>query len=131
MSGKGLEVLTWLQSDHAGAALAGALGGLVRWVTLRESVREGLGSLLVGSVCALYLGPLVEPVLTPVLGKLAPGAGASGFASFVVGLGGIGFSGLILDILRNMRRRYVPAAETPEAPAEDLAAPHVIRPNDE
>ena len=34
---------------------------------------DGVLSLLVGSICAVYLGPLVAPILEPVIGKLAPG----------------------------------------------------------
>ena len=95
-----MDLLQWLLSDGGRAAVAGAAGGLVRWLTLREKPREGAISLLVGSLCAIYLGPLAEPLLDPVIGKIAPGDSAAGFASFVVGLGGISIAGLILDIIK-------------------------------
>ncbi|QBR35417.1 hypothetical protein ETW23_03940 [Leisingera sp. NJS201] len=97
------DLAAWLQSDAGAAALAGAAGGLVRWLTLRENWRDGVVSLVVGSICAIYLGPLVEPVLAPVVGKITAGGDAAGFSSFVVGLGGIGFSGFVIETLRRFR----------------------------
>ncbi len=92
-----------VHTDAAIAALAGAAGGLVRWLTLRETWRDGVASLLVGTVCAVYLGPIAEPMLRPVLGALAPNHNPAGFSSFVVGLGGIGLSGFVIDALRRFR----------------------------
>lgn len=89
--------------DPGKAALAGALGGVVRWATLRHDWREGLVAVVVGAICAIFLGPLVEPLLEPVLGAITPDGGADGFASFVVGLGGISLSGLVIDILNRSR----------------------------
>jgi hypothetical protein len=97
------DLINWLWTEPGKAALAGALGGIVRWVTLREHWRDGMLSLLVGSICAVYLGPLVAPILEPVIGKLAPGGDSAGFSSFVVGIGGMSISGLIIDIFRARR----------------------------
>ena len=72
-------------------------------MTLREHWRDGLLSLLVGAICAVYLGPLVAPILEPVVGRLAPGGNSAGFSSFVVGIGGMSISGLIIDIFRARR----------------------------
>lgn len=98
-----VDLAAWLHSDAGAAALAGAAGGLVRWMTLRENWRDGIVSLLVGTLCAIYAGPLVEPMLAPVIGKIAAGSDAAGFSSFVVGLGGIGISGFVIDTLRRFR----------------------------
>ncbi len=97
------DILTWLLSEPGKAALAGALGGIVRWVTLREHWRDGILSLLVGAICAVYLGPLVAPILEPVIGKLAPGGDTVGFSAFVVGIGGMSISGLLIDVFRARR----------------------------
>jgi hypothetical protein len=105
------DVVSWLWSEPGRAALAGALGGIVRWVTLRENWRDGMLSLLVGSICAVYLGPLVQPILDPVIGKLAPGGDAAGFASFCVGIGGMSISGLLIDVFRARRRRVAEDAD--------------------
>lgn len=101
------DLIGWLQSDAGAAAMAGAAGGLVRWLTLREHWRDGVVSLIVGSLCALYLGPLVEPMLAPVIGKIASQGDAQGFSSFVVGLGGIGIAGFVIETLRKFRAQKV------------------------
>lgn len=97
------ELFQWLHTDAGAAAVAGAAGGLVRWLTLREKPVDGLAALLVGSLCAIYLGPLVEPMLAPVVGKIAPADDAQGFSSFVVGLGGIGMAGFVIETLRRFQ----------------------------
>ena len=115
-----LDPFRWLWTEPGKAALAGALGGIVRWVTLREHWRDGVLSLLVGSICAVYLGPLVAPILEPVIGKLAPNGDSAGFSSFVVGIGGMSISGLIIDIFR---ARRIDAAQTATARKDDDAQP--------
>ena len=99
-----------LASDTGQLAIAGALGGVVRWVTLRENWRDGLASLLVGAICSLYLGPLVAPLLEPSVGKFAPEQGATGLTAFLVGIGGISLSAFLVELFRkradrNSRRR--------------------------
>ncbi len=98
--------LDWMMNDTTAAAIAGALGGVVRWLTLRHDWREGAVAIVVGSICAIYLGPLVEPLLDPVIGRIAPDNDATGFASFITGLGGISIAGLILDVI-NVRRKQI------------------------
>ncbi len=91
---------SWIMTDQARTALAGAAGGIVRWVTLRERWQDGAASLLVGSICALYVGPFVNPLIKPMIGDLAPNGDSNGFASFIVGLGGISVAGLLIDLIR-------------------------------
>lgn len=98
-------IISWLFTDVGRAVLAGALGGLVRWLTLRDRWQEGVTAVLVGAICALYLGPLVEPVLEPTIGKIAPGEDATGLASFICGLAGISIAGLLIDVFNARRRR--------------------------
>lgn len=85
--------------DYGKALVAGVAGGMVRWLTLRSNWKEGIAALVVGSLCALYLGPIVDPLLAPIIGKIAPHGDPRGFASFFVGLGGVSLSGLILDFI--------------------------------
>ena len=91
---------SWIMTDQAKTALAGAAGGIVRWVTLRERWQDGVASLLVGSICALYVGPFVNPLISPIIGDLAPNGDSNGLASFIVGLGGISIAGLLIDLIR-------------------------------
>lgn len=97
------DLIAWLFSEQGRAAIAGAAGGIVRWVTLREHWKDGSLSLVVGAICAIYLGPLVAPMLEPVIGEIAPQSDAAGFSSFVVGLGGISLSGFLIDVIRARR----------------------------
>lgn len=94
----------WLLNEKAQAILAGALGGVVRWLSLREDIRSGLISITVGAICALYLSPLAIPAIEPILGMLVidPSARA-GFSGFIMGIGGIAAAGFLID-LWNARR---------------------------
>ena len=91
--------LAWLRSESGILAIGGAMGGLVRWLTLREDWRSGGISLSVGAICATYLTPLVVPIIGPMLGgALVKAEGSAGFLAFMVGLGGIAVSGFVIDV---------------------------------
>jgi len=95
----------WLFGERGQVVVAGALGGVVRWMTLRESWVDGLISVVVGAICATYLGPLVRPILAPVLGGLLiPEASQASFSGFMIGIGGITISGFVIDIWKARRR---------------------------
>lgn len=86
--------------------LAGALGGVVRWITLKETFREGVASVIVGAICSRYLGPLVQPAMTPLLGSfVVEEASRAAFSGFILGLGGITVSGFVIDFLRGWVRK--------------------------
>lgn len=92
--------------DKAQVVLAGAAGGIVRWLTLRQSKRDGLVAIVVGSLCAMYLSPLVFPLLNPVLSVIiTDDLQKATFGGFLVGIGGIGIVGFILDIISSWRRK--------------------------
>ncbi|MFG6535564.1 hypothetical protein ACGYK5_17200 [Sulfitobacter sp. 1A16787] len=116
LNGRLGEIAAWLKTDLGQAALAGAAGGAIRWITLREKPRDGLVSLLVGSICAIYAGPLVEPFLSPFVGRLTPGEDADGFAAFVVGIGGISLTGAVIDLFRGVSGRARAAVPPPFPP---------------
>ncbi len=87
-------------------ALSGAAGGVVRWLTLRDGWRDGLTSVIVGAICAVYLGPLVIPLLTPVLGGLvAEENGRSSLSGFLIGAGGTTLPGFLIDVWRIRRNK--------------------------
>lgn len=90
----------WLLGVKAQIILSGALGGVVRWLTLREKTGAGAVSVIVGGICALYLGPVIEPLLDPLISvaKIDQAARAS-FAGFVIGLTGITISGFVIDFI--------------------------------
>jgi len=96
--------LHWLASDPGKAVVAGALGGVVRWLTLQERPRDGMASMIVGAICALYLGPLAVPIIEPMVGKIATNPEQTiGFGSFVIGIGGMSASGFLIAIWRGRR----------------------------
>ena len=89
--------------DAASAILAGALGGVVRWATLRTNWKEGVVAIIVGAICAVYLGPLIEPLLEPIFGSIAPDGDAHGLTGFICGIGGITLAGVILDVINRRK----------------------------
>lgn len=95
---------TWLSGPGGQLALAGALGGVVRSITLRERPIEGIGSLIVGTACSIYASPLALIVFDPVLGRLITKPGAlDTFAGFATGILGMAIVGFILDVWRARR----------------------------
>lgn len=88
----------------AQAAIAGALGGAVRWMTLREDWRQGLVSIFVGAVCAVYLGPLATTGMDTILGQVIEDPIArQNLGTFMVGIGGVGVVGFVMDFWKNRR----------------------------
>ena len=99
------DLFGWLGTDTGKLILAGAAGGVVRWLTLRNNWKEGSIAVIVGALCASYLGPLAVPLVEPVFGAIAPGGDSTGFAAFIVGMGGISLSGLIIDVINARRKK--------------------------
>lgn len=96
---------TWLSGQGGQLALAGALGGLVKSITLRERPIEGVGSLIVGTACSIYASPIALIVFEPALGHLVTRPGAlDTFAGFSAGVAGMAVVGFILDFWRVWRR---------------------------
>jgi hypothetical protein len=104
--------------DKPNLLIAGALGGVVRWLTLRDHWVDGLISMFVGALSAMYLAPIAIPSLVPLLGNInvAP-ENVGGLSGFILGIGGITVSGFFIDAWR-LRRRMLrdQAAPAPTAP---------------
>jgi len=95
---------SWLSGPAGQLALAGAAGGVVRSITLRERPAEGVGSLIVGIACSIYVSPLALIVFDPLLGRIITKPGAlDTFAGFVTGVAGMAVVGFILDVWRARR----------------------------
>lgn len=93
-------------AEKGSTILAGALGGVVRWITLKETAKEGAASVICGAICAVYLGPLIQPAITPLLGTfVVEEASRSAFGGFILGLGGITVSGFVIDFLKGWARK--------------------------
>lgn len=101
------DFFNWLFGDKGQLVVAGALGGVVRWMTMRDRWGDGLIAVFVGAVCAFYLSPLVLPMLVPVLGGLqVVPESVTGISGFVAGIGGITLSGFVLDLWRARKRLF-------------------------
>ena len=98
------DLLVWFFGEKAQVAIAGAAGGLVRWLTLRAHWHDGLISIVAGAICALYLGPLAQPAITAMIGTfvLDPTSRAS-FSGFIIGLGGVSVAGFVMDVWKSRR----------------------------
>jgi len=97
---------SFLTEKGVAVVISGAAGGLVKWITLREKLMDGVASILVGGICAYYLSPLALPAIEPILGRLIIENDAKvGLSGFLIGVGGIAVSGFIIDIWRGWRRR--------------------------
>lgn len=96
----------WLLGEKGQIAIAGALGGIVRWLSLREDWQSGLISIIVGAICALYLAPLAIPTIEPLIGKIVvDSASRAGFSGFLIGIGGIAVSGFVIDLWKARTRQ--------------------------
>ena len=96
---------SWLAGDKAQMLIAGALGGVVRWLTLRDHWSDGLIAVAVGAICSVYLAPLVTPELVPMFGAINIARDSTNSLSgFIIGIGGITVSGFVMDMWRARRR---------------------------
>lgn len=78
--------------------IAGMAGGAVRWQHKREPWRVGIGSVVIGGICATYLGPFTLGIISKLTGvTITDEAGTTG--AFLMGLGGVLIVKLILDSL--------------------------------
>lgn len=100
-----------LEPEKAQLLVAGALGGLVRWLTLKDNWKDGLISVAVGGLCAAYISPLAVPALTPFLGNVGITTDSVvGLSGFLTGIGGITASAFIIDVWRARRKMLKTAA---------------------
>lgn len=89
---------SWLASSTFKLIVAGALGGVVRWLTLKERWSDGLISVIVGAITAVYVGPAARPILRPLIDFTGIDLeAASSLMGFLIGIGGILVSGFFID----------------------------------
>lgn len=92
------DILSSVFGEQTAAAISGAAGGAVRWVALKQGWKDGAASLFVGCLCSIYLSPLVEPLVETAFGRIiASETKRAGLAGFMIGIGGIMVTGLIID----------------------------------
>lgn len=94
----------------AKATFAGAAGGIVRWIALKEPWKDGLGSLIVGAIMAPLAGPFFLPLFS--LGGTLQKVGMSNeevfmFSGFCTGVSGIFLTGFLIDLIKGRTRQYI------------------------
>lgn len=94
----------WIRSTGGQDVVAGAVGSLVRTITLQEGLLQSLRTLAIGGPCAFYGTPIAVALFRPWMGSASEDA-IHGFAGFVTGIGGAIFVGWILDIWASFARR--------------------------
>lgn len=103
----------WVLGDKPQFAIAGALGGLVRWITLRNNWKEGLATVIVGGICAVYLTEAAIPIVDLIFSGIVKNEAArASISAFVVGVGGMGIAGFIIDL---WRARFKKIGNNPDA----------------
>lgn len=91
----------WLGMDKAQLLIAGAFGGVVRWLTLRAHWSDGLIAIIVGALCSLYMSQLAMPIVAPFLTNLhVEPESMIGFSGFLTGMGGLSLAGFVIDLFR-------------------------------
>lgn len=88
----------WIAGEAGRAVLAGAAGGLVRWLmSERQRIRDGIVSVVAGALMARYASPVMLAIMERWLGEMSGDvAGAAGFAS---GLAGMSLAKLMLGFV--------------------------------
>lgn len=102
-----LDWLTSLTTQHPiiGQALAGAAGGVVRSLTPPHgSVLESIANVVIGSLCAIYLGPVAIAVVERIVGIEISDQGGN-LGAFLVGLFGMTLTGILIDAAKIARRK--------------------------
>lgn len=88
------------------AGLSGLAGGFCRWVALREQWwPQGIGSVALGGVTAIFLWPVAGGLFEPLIGRVdMEPAAARMLGGFLTGLSGVSLVGLYLDFIRARSR---------------------------
>jgi hypothetical protein len=98
--------LSPFNNNNSHSIFAGAMGGIVRWLSLKETWRGGLTSVIIGAISSLYLTPILEPFFDPIFrGIIVDDTARIGFTGFFIGFTGIGVLGFIIDMWRLKRMK--------------------------
>lgn len=98
-------VAAWITGEAGRAALAGAAGGLVRWLmTERKRIRDGVVSIIAGTLMARYATPLMLAILEGHFGPIK--GDVQGTAGFAAGIVGMSLAKLIMGIIEAQGRKF-------------------------
>lgn len=93
-------VVTWLTGEAGRAMIAGAAGGLYRWMMQeKRKLGEGVLAVLGGALASQYLGPVVLAVLRLAGLKLADSPELYLTSGFLAGLAGMSIAKLVVAMI--------------------------------
>lgn len=99
-------ITTWVAGETGRAMVAGAAGGLLRWMGQeRRRLRDGVLAVASGSIAALYLAPVVIGILAAVGLDLGQGEAADRAAGFLAGLAGMSFAKVVIALIETWAAR--------------------------
>ena len=88
----------WLAGEAGRAALAGAAGGLVRWLMSEKTrIRDGAISIITGILMAKYASPLMLAILEKWFDALK--GDVVGMAGFAAGIAGMSIAKILLALV--------------------------------
>jgi hypothetical protein len=92
--------VAWLSGEMGRVVVAGAAGGLYRWLMEeRKRLREGIIAIVSGAVGSVYLGPIVMRLLE--IGGLSVTGHPSGYmtAGFLAGMTGVSLAKVAIAVI--------------------------------
>lgn len=99
-------ITTWVAGETGRAMVAGAAGGLMRWLGQeRRRLRDGALAVASGSLAALYLAPVVIGVLAALGLNLGADEAADRAAGFLAGLAGMSIAKVAIALIETWAAR--------------------------
>ncbi|KJS45248.1 MAG: hypothetical protein VR71_02230 [Roseovarius sp. BRH_c41] len=93
-------VATWLSGEVGRVLLAGASGGLVRWlVQEKRRLRDGVIAVVAGAPSAFYLGPAVPGLMEFAGMRVADSPNMTQTFGFLAGLGGMSLAKALIGLI--------------------------------
>ena len=108
--------MDFLATPSVQIAIAGAMGGLARWLFLRTNPWDGASAVLLGAILGFYVSPQLAPWAMDTLAGFNVKVDMEklpAFVAFATGVGGVGLVGLGIDWF-NLRLKHL-NKETPDA----------------
>jgi hypothetical protein len=100
--------------------LGGMFGGALRWAFLKAKFWDGLSNMLVGAILGYYVSPYAVPLMAPGLSGLTSDlANVERLSALIIGIVGIGFIGLIIDVFKNLPSQPKQGPRVDPAPPAD------------
>lgn len=95
-------VATWLTGEVGRVLLAGASGGLVRWlVQEKRRLRDGVIAVVAGAPSAFYLGPAVPGLMELAGVNVANDPNMTQTFGFLAGLGGMSLAKALIGLIES------------------------------